>query len=166
MLNEKENITTKARCKECYAENNRATPLLNPAACLRHHRQYVCNTCGRCICADVDEKGRFRALFPFKSLAIAILYLRAAEVVWQKACGIYEINNDKGGRAYKIFPSKTELTLYLQNNKQKHCLSMQPLFRTPCYVGCKSEQLRMLTSEEVDKYLNERSEVTGERYTK
>ena len=43
---------------------------------------------------------------------------------------------------------------------------MQPLFRTPCYVGCKSEQLRMLTSEEVDKYLNERSEVTGERYTK
>lgn len=102
MLNEKGNTTTKARCRECYAENNRATPLLNPADCLRHHRQYVCNTCGRCICADVDEKGRFRALFPFKSLAIAILYLRAAEVVWQKACGIYEIHNDKGGRAYKI----------------------------------------------------------------
>ena len=88
MLNEKEITTTKARCRECYAENNRATPLLNPADCLCHHRQYVCNTCGRCICADVDEKGRFRALFPFKSLAIAILYLRAAEVVWQKACGI------------------------------------------------------------------------------
>lgn len=44
MLNEKGNTTTKARCRECYAENNRATPLLNPADCLRHHRQYVCNT--------------------------------------------------------------------------------------------------------------------------
>ena len=83
MLNEKENITTKARCKECYAENNRATPLLNPAACLRHHRQYVCNTCGRCICADVDEKGRFRALFPCNSHPIpASCRSGVAESLW------------------------------------------------------------------------------------
>ena len=88
MVNGKEKDTMKTGCKECYADNNRATPLLNPEDCLSHHRQYVCNSCGRCICVDVDAKGRFRAKFPFKSLDVAILYLRAAEVVWQKPCEI------------------------------------------------------------------------------
>ena len=88
MVNGKEMGTVQSRCKECYADNNRATPLLNPEECLRHHRQYVCSSCGRCICADVDAKERFRAKFPFKSLDVAILYLRAAEVVWQKPCEI------------------------------------------------------------------------------
>ncbi len=39
-------------CKECYSEENRITPLLNPQDCLENHEQYICGTCGRCICID------------------------------------------------------------------------------------------------------------------
>lgn len=28
-------------CKECYVDKNRITPLLNPAACLKNHLQYI-----------------------------------------------------------------------------------------------------------------------------
>ncbi len=155
MVNRKGKDTMKRGRKECYADNNRATPLLNPEECLRHHRQYVCNSRGRCICADVDAKGRFRAKFPFKSLDVAILYLRAAEVVWQKPCEIYEIENDKGRKEYKIFPSELELNHYLHNNKHKRCTSAQPLFVSPRYTACTSQQLRMLTKGEIEKYLTE-----------
>ena len=154
MVNGKGKDTMKTGCKKCYADNNRATPLLNPEDCLSHHRQYVCNSCGRCICVDVDVKGRFRAKFPFKSLDVAILYLRAAEVVWQKPCQIYEIENDKGRKEYKIFPA--ELDDYLHNNKHKRCTSAQPLFVSPRYTACTSQQLRMLTKGEIEKYLKER----------
>ena len=33
-------------CKECYIDNSRITPLLNPVDCLSHHTQYICGTCG------------------------------------------------------------------------------------------------------------------------
>ena len=101
------------------------------------------------------QRGRFRAKFPFKSLDVAILYLRAAEVVWQKPCEIYEIENDKGRKEYKIFPSELELNDYLHNNKHKRCTSAQPLFVSPRYTACTSLQLRMLTKGEIEKYLKE-----------
>ena len=41
----------------------------------------------------------------------------------------------------KIFPSIVELNDYLQQNKQKHC-NLEPLFTTPKYKDCTSEQLR------------------------
>ena len=157
MVNGKGKDTMKTGCKECYADNNRATPLHNPEDCLRHHRQYVCNSCGRCICADIDAKGRFRAKFPFKSLDVAILYLRAAEVVWQKPCEIYEIENDKGRKNTRYSPSELELNHYLHNNKHKRCTSTQPLFVSPKYTASTSQQLRMLTKGEIEKYLKERN---------
>ena len=43
-------------CKECYSAHNRITPLLEPRNCLENHTQYICGTCGRCICIDRDEK--------------------------------------------------------------------------------------------------------------
>lgn len=122
-----------------------------------HHRQYICSTCGRCICADVDDKGKFRALFPFKTLAIATLYLRAAEVIWEQACGIYEIEDIKGRKQYKIFPSLSGLKSYLQKNKQKRSLLSEPLLVTPQYKAYQPEQLRKLSTEEVAIYMKEKS---------
>ena len=29
-------------CKECYVDNSRITPLLNPFDCLENHTQYIC----------------------------------------------------------------------------------------------------------------------------
>ena len=39
-------------CKECYSNNNRIAPLLNPLDCLENHTQYMCGTYGRCICIE------------------------------------------------------------------------------------------------------------------
>ena len=67
-------------CIECYADKNRITPLLNPMDCLENHTQYICGTCGRCICIEHDpRRGLQRWNFPFKSLEIAKLYLRTAD---------------------------------------------------------------------------------------
>ena len=143
-------------CPECYAADKRITPLLNPEDCLLHHRQYICSTCGRCICADVDDKGRFRALFPFKTLEIAKLYLRAAEIIHRCACSIYEITDGKERKQYKIFPSLSGLKSYLKKNKQKRSLLSEPLLVTPQYKTYQPEQLRKLSAEEVAIYMEEK----------
>lgn len=41
-------------CRECYVDESRKTPLLNPLECLENHTQYICGTCGRCICIEKD----------------------------------------------------------------------------------------------------------------
>lgn len=41
-------------CEEGYSDENRITPLLNPLDCLENHTQYICGTCGRCICIEHD----------------------------------------------------------------------------------------------------------------
>ncbi len=82
-------------CEECYSANSRATPLLNSKHCLRNHTQYICGTCGRCICIEKNPKrGLRRWNFPFKTLEIAKLYLRTAKYCCQSTCGIYELKND------------------------------------------------------------------------
>ena len=87
-------------CMECYIDENRITPLLKPLDCLANHTQYICGTCGRCICIEHDPKrGLQRWNFPFKSLEIAKLYLRTADYSMKKPCGIYELKseNDRFG---------------------------------------------------------------------
>ena len=143
-------------CPECYAADPRITPLLKPEACLLHHRQYLCATCGRAICADVDRKGLFRAMFPFRSLEAAKLYLRAAEVIRQCPCGIYEIASANGHRQYKIFASADELQAYLRKHKDKRCPAFAPLFSSPRYTPCAPHQLRHLTPAEADRYMQEK----------
>ena len=106
-------------CRECYADKNRITPLLNALDCLKNHTQYICGTCGRCICIEHGEnRGLQRWNFPFKSLEIAKLYLRTADYTMKKSCGIYELKSEKGRTSYKIFSSNEELRLYLKKNKK------------------------------------------------
>ena len=50
-------------CIECYSENNRITPLLKARNCLENHEQYICGTCGRCICIDKDKSRNVPLLF-------------------------------------------------------------------------------------------------------
>lgn len=92
-------------CDECYTGENRITPLLNPIDCLENHIQYICGTCGRCICIEHDLKRKLqRWKFPFKSLNAAKLYLRTADYTMKKSCGIYELKNENGRLLHKIFP--------------------------------------------------------------
>lgn len=144
-------------CRECYSEKNRITPLLKPQECLEKHLQYVCGSCGRCICIAKDEKRNVqRWNFPFKSLDIAILYLRAADFTMKKYCGIYKIVNSKGRVSYKIFVSIDDLKVYLAKNKDKNCELMEPIYIRNKYEEFKDTKIKYLSKEEIKLYLSER----------
>lgn len=144
-------------CKECYVNQSRMTPLLNPIDCLENHTQYICGTCGRCICIEHDKKrGLQRWNFPFKSLEIAKLYLRTADYTMKKSCGIYEIKSENGRLSYKIFEDEESLKIYLKRNKGKTCETMKPAFIVDEYREYKNTQVRKLTPEEVERYMSER----------
>lgn len=144
-------------CEECYADENRITPLLNPLDCLENHTQYICGTCGRCICIGHDPKrGLQRWNFPFKSLEIAKLYLRTADYTVKKSCGIYEIKNGKGRVSYKIFEDEEVLYLYLKKNRDKSCKRMAPVFSIGGYKEYPKTEVRRLSAEEIERYMSER----------
>ena len=136
-------------CKECYVNQSRMTPLLNPIDCLENHTQYICGTCGRCICIEHDKKrGLQRWNFPFKSLEIAKLYLRTADYTTKKPCGIYEILSENGRLSYKIFEDEESLKIYLKRNKGKTCETMKPVFIVEEYQEYENIQVRKLTPDE------------------
>lgn len=144
-------------CIECYSNQNRVTPLLNPLNCLENHTQYICGTCGRCICIECDlQRGLQRWNFPFKSLEIAKLYLRTADYTMKKSCGIYEIKAKDGRLSYKIFASDKDLQLFLQKNRDKVCELMAPIFTGGEYREYKDTQVRKMTESEIEKYMAER----------
>lgn len=144
-------------CKECYADENRITPLLGPLDCLENHTQYICGTCGRCICIEHDpRRGLQRWNFPFKSLETAKLYLRAADYTMKTPCGIYEIKSDKGKVFYKIFTGSGDLQAFLKKNKDKACENIKPVFYENEYKKYPNTQVRKLTSDEIQKYMSER----------
>ena len=144
-------------CKECYVDQNRITPLLNPLDCLTNHTQYICGTCGRCICIEHDSsRGLQRWNFPFKSLEIEKLYLKTADYTEKKPCGIYELKSEKGRFSYKIFVSNKDLKLYLKKNKGKTCEKMASVFSVEEYQEFPNTQVRKLTAEEVETYMAER----------
>ena len=144
-------------CKECYVDQSRVTPLLNPLECLNNHTQYICGTCGRCICIEYDPNRELQQWnFPFKSLEIAKLYLRTADYTEKKPCGIYELKSENGRISYKIFASNEDLKLYLKKNRGKTCEKMASVFSVEGYQEFPNTQVRRLTSGEVQKYMSER----------
>ena len=129
-------------CIECYAINNRATPLLGKRECLETHEQYICGTCGRCICCQKDNKRQLRRIdFPFKSVEIA--------------CGIYEIISESGRKSYKIFADDKAFSDYLTKNKKKHADQPQALYRRSAHQAFPKTEVRMLTPKEIEAYLSE-----------
>ena len=97
-------------CRECYVDESRKTPLLNPLECLENHTQYICGTCGRCICIEKDSNRELqRWNFPFKTLEIAKLYLRTADYTNKKSCGIYETHPPFFESYYRSFFSPSNI---------------------------------------------------------
>lgn len=144
-------------CPECYSSDSRITPLLHPLDCLQKHMQYICGTCGRCICIEHDTKrGLRRWNFPFQSLETAKLYLRTADYTLKKACGIYELKSAKGRVFYKIFAGVDDLNLYLKKNRDKTCKKREALFSIGEYKAFPNSEIRKLTDGEIEQYLSER----------
>ena len=118
--------------------------------------QYICGTCGRCICIEKDSKrGLMRWNFPFKTLEIAKLYLRVAEYCYQSNCGIYELKNNKDKKSYKIFTSQPNVLSYLSKNKKISCFKMQPVFQNSEFKFYKNTLIKKLNEQEVSKYIIE-----------
>lgn len=143
-------------CPECYSEKSRITPLLKAEDCLKNHNQYICGTCGRCICIERDRvRGLQRWNFPFKSLKIAKLYLRTADYIVKKSCGIYEITGRGGRKSYKIFADISDLEAFLTKNKDRSCEKMSPIFKVGEYREYPNTEVRKLTEGEIKRYLEE-----------
>ena len=135
-------------CKECYSDNNRITPLLNPIECLENHTQYICGTCGRCICIECDKKRGLQR--------IAKLYLRTADYTMKKSCGIYGIKDKNNRKTYKIFKDNEELYIYLKKNKNKICEKINPIFKVEEYIEYHNTKVKRLIKVEIEKYMEER----------
>lgn len=141
-------------CIECYATDPTATPILGKKDCLENHEQYICGTCGRCICCQKDPIRQLRRIdFPFKSVEIAKLYLRVADQLQQAPCGIYEIISQTGRKSFKIFVNDQAYADYLSKNKKKTTNHNQALFRHGKYQGFPKTEIRKLNQPEVDAYL-------------
>lgn len=147
-------------CKECYSNNSRVTPLLKPQHCLENHTQYICSTCGRCICIHKDDKRDvYRWSFPFKTLEIAKLYLKTAEVICKDVCGIYEIIGKNNRVFYKIFHTKKDLEKYLLKNMDKVCNDNTPIYISKEYMENSNAQIRKLNNYEIKAYLKEQEQL-------
>ena len=143
-------------CEECYSDKSRITPLLKPLECLEKHTQYICGSCGRCICIECDpNRGLRRFNFPFKSTETARYYLRTADYVMKRPCGIYEVKKKSGSISYKIFADGEELRLFLAKNKDKTC-DIAPVFTAGEYKEYPNTQVRKLSSDEIKRYMSER----------
>lgn len=143
-------------CPECYSDDPRVTPILDPEKCLKTHRQYICSTCGRCICAEVDDHNKFRARFPFKTLEIAKLYMRAAEAIYGGSCEIYEIEYKNGRIFFRIFENRKNFKEHLDRNPDQNCKSMSPLYKSKGFKPPSLNQMRMLSSKEIASYLEDK----------
>ena len=145
-------------CPECYSASKRVTPLKNAKDCLENHLQYICSTCGRCICMDKSPKtGLMRWNFPFQSLETAKLYLRVPDYINKKNCEIYELENSKGRKFYKIFTKKEDAKEYIFKNKSKVLGKYTKVFKImDSYKEFKNTKTAYLTNDEVKKYMGER----------
>ena len=143
------------KCKECYSENSRITPIKGAKSCLPKHRQYICSECGRAVCIDLKGEKRARCFYPFSSLEIAILYLKPAEIINKGLCGIYELIYKRGDKRYKIFRSQKEFETFLKKNLQIKCDKREPVYISEKYIEIDENQIKYLNEKEVLKYLEE-----------
>lgn len=140
-------------CLECYSEDCTKRPRVGDLFCLENHVQYICGTCGRCICIDKHpERNLRRWNFPFKTFDVAKLYLRTADFLTRQCCGVYEIVSKSGRKSYKIFLDDKEMKDYIKKNKDKHCTNNQALFRAKEYLEFPYTEIRKLTKKEAEDY--------------
>jgi len=96
---------------------------------------------------------------PFGSLEAAKLYLKAAEIMTEGTCGIYELIYKRGEKRYRIFKTVEDLKKSLKGNPSVRCEKFEPVYISEKYIPVSNEQIRHLTEQEVQKYLDERKEM-------
>jgi hypothetical protein len=96
---------------------------------------------------------------PFSSEDIALLYLKCAEILTEKPCGIYELIYKRGDKRYRIFQSKDELRAFLRKNGDVKCESDRPVYINEKVKKVNDDQIKYLSQEEIKKYLLERAKM-------
>ena len=145
-----------SECPECYSDRPRITPLINVAQCLKEHKQYICGTCGRAICVDKGINGKYRVMLPFKTLRIAKYYLRAAEIVNNSTCEIYEFVDNEQRKFYMIFKDQKALNEYLAKNDRFTLSQRDPLLKSPLFRQFHPHQCRRMSENEINTYIGQR----------
>ena len=74
----------------------------------------------------------------------------------KKSCCIYEIKDKNNRKRYKIFKDNDELKIYLNNNKNKICEKMNPIFKIEEYIEYPNTKVKRLSKVEIEKYMEER----------
>lgn len=74
----------------------------------------------------------------------------------KKSCCIYEIKDKNNRKRYKIFKDNDELKIYLNNNKNKICEKMNPIFKIEEYIEYSDTKVKRLSKVEIEKYMEER----------
>ena len=103
-------------------------------------------------------RAMFSAFVADPEAKIAMLYLRTAEFVENKSCGIYEIVSKTGRKSYKIYSSKKEFEKYILKNKDKKSSDKNPVFENKEYKIFTNTKIKKLSNEEINRYLKEQSE--------
>ncbi len=83
---------------------------------------------------------------------MAELYLRTADYIAKRCCGIYEIISKTGRKSYKIFIDDDQLQGYLKQNKDKKCTNHKAVYRAKEYREFPNTQIRKLTKQEAADY--------------
>lgn len=108
-------------------QQKKSNPAAKPTGLPGNHLQYICGTCGRCICINKTGKnGLQRWNFPFQSAETAKLYLRTADATEKTNCGIYEITASNGRKSFKIFRDEFTLKEYLERTGENPVLQCGP----------------------------------------
>ena len=71
----------------------------------------------------------------------------------KKSCCIYEIKDKNNRKRYKIFKDNDELKIYLNNNKNKICEKMNPIFKIEEYIEYSDTKVKRLSKVEIEKYM-------------
>jgi hypothetical protein len=96
---------------------------------------------------------------PFGSLDAAMLYLKAAEIMNEGVCGIYELIYKRGDKRYRVFRTSDDLKKFLKRSPHIRCENYEPVYISPEHNPVLEDQVRRLTEPEVKKYLAERQEM-------
>lgn len=149
-------------CEECYGEDPRETPYEEEVKCLQEHTQYICGTCGRCICLERDTRGLQKWNYPVKTLPQAKSLLRTADYSEQTNCGVYEVTSIAGRIFFRIFVDDHGFEEYLRFNPVRRSTKVRAVFRRQGFRNYPHTQIRKLTPAEVERYLKEKeAELTG-----
>ncbi|QTQ11511.1 hypothetical protein HRI96_04410 [Treponema parvum] len=132
------------QCSECYCEYSRITPFFAHENCLKNHKQYLCRTCGRCIC--IDKMSEIPLNARFTSEKAARYFLRGAEAVYKTECGIFRRKNNSL-EYFKILP------LYGNLSAKNPAFYIPETYRQPV-----KKQMIFLNPEQQEKYIEERNE--------